>query len=249
MSDKRTPRTAAEAIPVLPFGSDERIAGSGIMGLAFESGDYLSLRCMSASFGDPYIAVWHRSAEGEWIVYSTADPGHSCERYIGAACAHPSVRTQIGVDWLDEQTVRVSIPDALDWTIALTSTPVTRAMTAMGRRMPHWMWVNPAVLAWMGRMAGPMLGVGKVRLSGVMPNGQRFTAAPVEIWAVQESRATIFGRDPGTPRALGRQIRIGSFWLPQKGIFMRGFGHFESFDAERHVSATAHHEQLLARSS
>jgi hypothetical protein len=249
MSAKRTPRAAAGAASELPPGRDERIAGSGVMGLAFESGDYLSLRCMMPSFGDFYTAVWHRNADDEWTVYSTADPEHSCERYIGAACAHPSVRSKINVEWLDEWTLRVSIPDALDWTIALTSTAVTRVMTAMGRVMPHGMWVNRAVLTGVGHMAGPMLGVGKVRLSGVMPNHQRFTAAPVEIWAVQKSRATLFGRDLGTPKPLRRQTRIGGFWLPQKGIFMRGFGHYENFDAERHISATAHNEELLARAS
>lgn len=249
MSDKLPPRAAVEAASELPRGSDERIAGSGVMGLAFESGDYLSLRCMKPSFGDQYTAVWHRNADDEWTVYSTATPQFSCERYIGAACAHPSVRTEIDVEWLDERTVRVSIPGTLDWTVAVTSTPVTRVMSAMGRLMPHSMWVNRAVLASMGRMAGPMLGVGKVRLSGVMPNRQRFTAAPVEIWAVQTSRATLFGRDLGIPKPLTEQTRISDFWLPQKGIFMRGFGHFENFDGERHVSATVHNEELLARGS
>jgi len=242
----RTAAEDAEAAPSLPPGADERISGYGVMGLSFASGDYLAVRCMTAaSFGAAYRAVWHRGPGGDWTVYSTADPEHSCERYIGAACAHPSVRTDVELDWLDERTLRVRVADVLDWTVALRRTPVTRMMTAMGRAMPHGMWTSRLVLALMGRMAGPMLGVGKVRLAGDMPNGQRFTAAPVRIWAVDDSRVTLAGRDLGAPQALAEQARIGGFWLPQHGIFMRGFGHFEAFDPERHVSATARQRELL----
>lgn len=249
MTAGRTPRTAALTAATLPPGDDERIAGTGVMGLPFSSGDYLSLRCMTASFADPYRAVWHRSADGDWTVYSTADPEHSCERFIGAACTRPSIRTAIDVEWLDDWTLRVTLPGALDWTIALTTTPVTRMMSRMGLRMSHGMWTDPLVLASMGRVAGPMLGVGAVRLAGLMPNGQHFTAAPVQIWAVRDSRASLAGRDLGAPAALPAQARLGGFRLPQRGIFMSGFGHFEPFDPARHVSAAAHNDALLAGAS
>ena len=242
-----SPRTAAAAAPVLPLGDDERIAGSGVMGLAFGSGDYLSLRCMTPSFGDAYTAVWHRDAEGEWGVYTTTDPEHSCERYIGAACARPSTRTAISVDWLDDWTPRVTIPGVL----AVDDRPQGHPhdQDDVRRRARGWgsgLWDSRPVLAGMGRMSGPALGVGKVRLSGKMPNGQGFTAAPVQIWAVEDSRATLHGRDLGSPQPLARQARLGGFWLPQRGIFMCGFGHFEAFDARRHVSATSHNQELLA---
>jgi len=97
----------------------------------------------------------------------------------------------------------------------------------------------------MGRIAGPMLGVGKVRLAGDMPNGQRFTAAPVRIWAVENSLATLAGRDLGAPQPLRVQARIGGFWLPQHGIFMRGFAHFDAFDPVRHISAAERQRELL----
>jgi hypothetical protein len=227
----------------------ERIDGSGVMGLAFASGDYLALRSMTPSFGDPYVAVWHRDADGEWGVYSTAAPELSCERYIGAACARPSTRTAIDVEWLDERTFQVAIAGVLEWTVAVRTTAMTRVMSACGRRMPAALWRNRVVLAAMGRMSGPALGVGKVRLSGTMPNGQWFTAAPVEIWAVEDSRATLHGRDLGSPEPLRQQTRLGGFWMPQRGIFMRGFGTFEAFDLQRHVSAAAHDAELVARSS
>lgn len=237
----------AEAAPWLPRGAGEWISGYGVMGLSFASGDYLVLRNMTAaSFGPGYRALWHRGPEGDWTVYSAADPEYSCARYIGAACSHPSVRTEIATDWLDDQTLRVRVGDVLDWTVALRSSLVTRLMTAMGRAMPLWMWTNSIILALMGRMSGPMLGVGKVRLAGDMPNGQRFTAAPVRIWAIDDSRATLAGRDLGAPQPLRAQARIGGFWLPQRGIFMRGFAHFDDFDPARHVSAAERQRELLA---
>jgi hypothetical protein len=244
-----TPRAvaeAAEAAPSLPPGDDERISGYGVMGLSFASGDYLVLRCMTAaSFGPGYRAVWHRGPAGDWTVYSTAEPQNSCERYIGAACSHPSVRTTIDVEWLDERTLHVRAGDVLDWTVAMHHTLVTRLFTLMGRVMPHRMWTTRSVLAMMAWMAAHLLGVGSVRLSGDMPNGQGFTAAPVRIWAVQDSRATLGGRDLGVPTPLPGQARIGDFWLPQQGVFMRGFSHFDVFDPSRHVAGSARQRELL----
>ena len=249
MTTLPTPRAVAEhaeEAPALPPGDDERISGYGVMGLSFDSGDYLVLRCMTAaSFGSGYRAVWHRGSAGDWTVYATADPEHSCSRYVGAACSHPAVRTTIDVEWLDERTLHVRVGDTLDWTLALRHTVVTRMMTLMGRAMPHSMWTSRVVLALMGRMAGPMLGVGRVRLSGDMPNGQAYTAAPVQIWAVEDSRATLDGRDLGAPERLRPQARLGGLWMPQHGIFMRGFGHFDVFDAARHVSAATRQRELL----
>jgi hypothetical protein len=244
-----TPREAAdraEEAPSLAPGDDERISGYGVMGLSFASGDYLVLRCMTAaSFGSAYRAVWHRGPAGDWTVYSTAPPERSCERYIGAACSHPSVRSSIDVEWLDERTLHVRVGETLDWTVALHHTVVTRMFTVMGRAMPHGLWTSSSVLAVMGWMAGRMLRVGSVRLSGDMPNGQGFTAAPVMIWALQDSRATLNGRDLGAPTPLRAQARIGDFWLPQHGVFMRGFSHFKVFDPSRHVSAAARQVELL----
>jgi hypothetical protein len=245
----QTPRAVAEraeVAPSLPPGQDERISGYGVMGLSFASGDYLVLRCMTAaSFGSGYRAVWHRGPAGDWTVYSTATPEYSCERYIGTACSHPSVRSSIDVEWLDERTLHVRVGGTLDWTVALHHTVVTRMFTVMGGVMPHGAWTSSSVLAVMGWMASRMLDVGSVRLSGDMPNGQRFTAAPVMIWALQDSRATLHGRDLGAPIPLRAQARIGDFWLPQHGVFMRGFSHFEAYDSAVHVSAAARQRELL----
>jgi len=38
---------------------------------------------------------------------------------------------------------------------------------------------------------------------------------------------------------------MGDFWLPQHGVFMRGFSHFDVFDPARHVSGAARQRELL----
>ncbi len=223
----------------LPDGSDERVTGYGVIGLPFASGHYLALRnFVASSFGPPYSSVWHRDPAGAWTVYSNATPEQSCPRYLGSALAHPPVTTPVDVSWLDDAQMRVYIDDVLDWTVTLQATPATRLMSAMGAHLPNAAWTNRAVLAMMGRVAGPMLSAGRMRLSGVISNGQEFRAAPRRIWAIQSSTAVLRGHDFGPVGRLAQQDRLGDFWLPQRGIFFtEGVGHFESFDPDRHAAA------------
>lgn len=239
MTHKLTPREAATAMEteaVLPGGTGERAAGYGVMGLPFASGHYLALRdFVASSFGPAYRSVWHRDPAGDWTIYSSAPPEQSCARFIGSALAQPPVTTPVDVTWLGDAHVRVYIDDVLDWTLQLASTPATRLMTAMSGRMPASAWTNRVVLAAMGRMAGPMLSAGRMRLTGDMPNGQDFLAAPKRIWSIGSSSATVHGQDIGPIGPLAKQDRLGGFWLPQRGIFFAdGVGRFDSFDPTRH---------------
>jgi hypothetical protein len=105
-------------------------------------------------------------------------------------------------------------------------------MSTMGRHMPAWAWRNRAVLGAMGRMAGLMLSAGRMRLTGDMPNGQEFHAAPRRIWAIHSSRAVLNGTDLGPVGPLAEQDHLGDFWLPQRGIFFAdGYGRFEARSA------------------
>jgi hypothetical protein len=74
----------------------------------------------------------------------------------------------------------------------------------------------------MWKMASKSLGSGRMGLTGVTSNGQRFKANPYRIWRVAEAQATIRGEDAGAPAPLDEQERLGDFWLPQKGIFAMG---------------------------
>lgn len=244
MTPHLSPRDAATAIehdPVLPDGDEERAAGYGVIGLPFASGHYLAFRdFVASSFGPAYRSVWHRDPAGDWTVYSTTPPDQSCPRFISSALAHAPVTTPIDVTWLGDAHVRIYIDDVLDWTLHMVSTPATRLMTTMSQRMPAAAWTNRVILAAMGRMAGPMLSAGRMRLSGDMPNGQDFRAAPKRIWSIEASSATVRGRDAGAIGPLATQDRIGGFWLPQRGIFFAdGVGRFESFDPTRHIAVGA----------
>jgi hypothetical protein len=113
-------------------------------------------------------------------------------------------------------------------------------MSAIGRRLPDRAWTNRVALGAIGRAAGPTLRVGQVRLSGTVPNGQRFMIAPKQVWAVASSRAMLRGVDLGPVGPLPDQPRLDGFRAPQKGLFVVGSGHFETFDPSRHrrVEAT-----------
>lgn len=247
MKTTRVPREVARSItanPVLPSGEDETFAGYGVMGLPFASGHYLALRVIPAtSFAPGYRSVWHRDPAGAWRFLTTAPAETSCPRYFGVASEQAPTRCEIAVDWPGETSLRVSIDGVLDWRIEVCPTRGTRLMSSMGSLMPQWVWTNPLALAVMGRMAGPVLGVGRVRLRGTVPNGQAFTVAPVLTWAVSSSTAMLDGVDLGAPGPLPEQANLAGFWLPQRGIFAAGHGHFEALDPARHQLARAAVEQ------
>jgi hypothetical protein len=218
--------------PSLPPGDEDRVAGFGVIGLPFASGHYLALRCFTASsFGPPYKALWHCDPAGAWTVYTTVDAAYSCPRYIGPALARPAIVTPIDIGLIDGPvdgaSVRVYIDDAVDWTFSMVPTRVTSLMTAMSERMPERAWTNRWVLGAMGRMAGPMLSAGRLRLRGAMPSGHTFTAAPRRVWAIESSQASVDGDDLGPIGPLEEQAKLGDFWLPQRGIFFaNGIGRF-----------------------
>jgi len=219
--------------PSLPLGDDDRVAGYGVIGLPFASGHYLALRCFGASsFGPPYTSLWHRDPDGAWTVYSTVDDAHGCPRYIGAALARPSIVTPIDVRLIDATSIRVYIDDAVDWTFQVTSTRATTLMSCVGAWLPEWAWANRWTLRVIGLVAGLMLSAGRLRLTGTMPNRQRFKAAPRRVWSIESSHATIEGIELGSVGPLAGQARLGDFWLPQRGIFFtEGASRFEDSGA------------------
>jgi hypothetical protein len=233
------PRSAGEAADRLPDRADrERFGGYGVMGLPFAGGHYLALRHFPASsIGPGYDSVWLRDPGGRWTIFSSAPPSSSCPRYFAAA-VDETVSAPITVTWPDPFALSVEVPHRLVWDLLLVATPATRAMTVAGRLLPAAAWRNGAVLATMSRIAGPMLGVGRVALTGTAPNGQSFQTNPRMLWAVADSHAHIDGVDAGRPGPLPEQAHLGDFWLPQRGMFAIGEAFFEPFDAQRHRAAS-----------
>lgn len=197
----------------------EHFAGYTLMGQPFASGHYLAMRRWHySSIGPGYRAVWLRRPDGRWTIYADAPPQQSCARYFGAAL-DDAVTTTIGLNWTGPNHLRVVVPGILDWSVRLAATPATAMAGFLSRRVPAPLWQEDAFLAGMGHMVGPMLRIGRVQLAGQVPNGQSFRNRPLRIWAVAENRATIMGEDPGPPKPLDEQARLGDLWMPQRGIF------------------------------
>jgi hypothetical protein len=233
MTNLRPPREIADTAwaAELPEGAGDRFAGYAVMGLPLASGDYLALRHFPAtSIGPGYRTVWHRTPAGEWTIYSDAPPERSCGRYLATG----SVRTELSsvdVSWTGSHTMRVTAGDWLQWELDLGSSPVTELLSRVAQRLPDAAWGNDAVLAGIGRLAGPLLGVGRLRLHGAVPGGQQFQIRPHLLWTVAGSRAIIHGLVAGPPHLLPRQVRFGDLWLPQRGLFVAATARFQPFNA------------------
>lgn len=74
--------------------------------------------------------------------------------------------------------------------------------------------------------AGGTLRTGRIRLCGRTPNGQHFRAAPLQVWRVVGGSAQLDGHDLGPIGPLDRQVRLGDFWMPQRGLFFAGRSRF-----------------------
>jgi hypothetical protein len=232
-TDAREVAQATELRRGTVAGADERLAGYGVMGLPFATGHYLALRRFPANpFGAPYSSVWHRDPAGRWTFYNTAAPSASCPRFFGAA-VDTVIRTPIALDWTGPGHLEVTA-GPVRWSMDLTTTPATAAMTAMARTMPRAAWESRLLLAAMSRFVRPVLAAGRIRLTGTVPNGQWFEAAPRVLLAVTRSAASVDGVDLGPLGPLPQQARLGDFWLPQRGLFMVGESVFETFDPSHH---------------
>jgi hypothetical protein len=231
---KEDPRTIAdqiEATPSLPEGSNERFSGYGVMGLPFTSGHVLAMRRFTASsVGSGYTSLWHRDPDGAWVFYSSVSPRQSCSRFFGAI-ASELIETEITLTWIGPFRLRVTMPSVrFEWAVEVAATRATRLMNAIGRVLPRAAWQRPAFLNMMGRMAGPLLGVGRIGLHGQVPNGQHFVANPRTMWMVVESRARLAGEDFGPPGAVRPQAHLADFWIPQRGVLAIGEAYFDPFD-------------------
>ncbi len=213
-----------EQDPRLPPGRCERVAGYGVMGLPFASGDVLGLRrWTTSSVGEGFTSIWHRDPQGRWTFYETVRSDIGCTRYFGADVDRVRIEP-IELEWEGPRRLHVRTVDtpSVDWTVELSSSPVTCLMSFVGPAVPVALWRRPTVLAAAGRLAGAALGAGKVQLSGATSNGQRFDATPRHIWYVPESRAVVEGRELGPVGPLPVQAQIADFYVPQRGLFAMG---------------------------
>jgi hypothetical protein len=214
---------ALERQAELPPGSEERFFGYGVMGLPFRSGHVLGLRRFPASsIGPGYRSVWHRDPHGRWTFYQDQPAELACTRYFGSAV--DEVREgPIRIDWTGPRDLEVRAGDGdLEWTVEVGSTPVTRLFNGVGSILPARAWRSRPLLDVMSRVAGTALRAGRVRLTGLTPNGQRFVANPLTMWVATDSRATVRGIDLGQMGRAPEQARLRDFAIPQRGMFVVG---------------------------
>jgi hypothetical protein len=193
------------------------------MGLPFASGHVLGLRRWTASSaGGPFTSIWHRAPSGCWTFYESTASEVACTRYFGADVQRVQ-EGPIDLEWEASHCLRVRTGDgAVDWDIAAGATTATRMMSAMGSIVPRTAWRSGPVLRAMGAMAGALLGVGKVQLTGTTSNRQHFDANPLRIWYVTASHAVIEGEDLGPIGPLDQQAHMADFYFPQRGILAIG---------------------------
>lgn len=221
----RSSRTTAaddlEDLP-LPMGDEERFSGWGIMALTFTSGHVLALRrWTTSSIGPAYTSVWHRAPDGRWRMWQDAEAGQACPRYFSSA-VDTHHRTSVDLAWVDARTLTVRVPGVLDWTMQVGATATTRLMNVLAAATPQTAWRSTLLLRLMSRVAGPALGLGRFRLTGRVPNGQRFRMGPTHVAMVQDATATIEGVDLGPIGPLREQARLQDFWIPQRGLLAKG---------------------------
>jgi hypothetical protein len=129
----------------------------------------------------------------------------------------------IRIDWTGPRSFRVGIGDGdLEWTVEVASTPVTRLFSQVGAALPTRVWRSRPVLDVISRVAGIALRAGRVLLTGLAPNGQRFVANPLSIWVATHSRATVRGIDLGQMGPAPEQAYLRDFAIPQRGMFVIG---------------------------
>jgi hypothetical protein len=226
--------TASRSLP-LPDGDEERVVGFGVMGLPFTSGHYLAFRDFpETSFSPAYLSVWHRTPDGVWTFYATTPGPQSCSRYFSSATPVDPVVCDIASRWVTPWSLAISIEAVLDWRIDITATPATRLMSTIGSHLPARVSRSRKALAAISPVVGPLLGIGRMKLTGNLPNGQEFRIAPKRVWAVADSTAVVHGEDLGPIGPHPVQGNLADFQLPQRGICVVAQGRFEAFDVSRH---------------
>jgi hypothetical protein len=238
-----TPGEVAAALEEMPGRLDaqrERFRGYGVMGLPFESGHVLGLRRFPASsIGPGYTSIWHRSPDGRWSFWSTAEPEVSCARYTGEI-SDDTRQTAIRLAWPEPYRLTIAADDpSLSWEVTLAATPASRVLSSLAQRLPGQFLANERVLRVLGPVAGTLLGAGRLGLTGRMPNRQTFHLVPSHVWMVTASRAQLGATDLGKPAPLTEQATIGDFRIPQKGLLAVGALDADPLSPARHSTRTA----------
>jgi len=223
-----------------PWFGHEHVKGYGVFGLPLSSGHVFALRVFPINDFAPYITVWHQTKKGDWSIYYQAPrPDIACPRYYGAAAKHVAPAT-IQLEWrgANELAIHMESP-RLEWTVWMHETPVLRLLNLVSKRMPFWTWQQMPFLKmreWMARQ----LGIGSIKLAGVMPSGHFGILMPQRMYLIDHAKILLEGDDLGKPTHVHSNPKIGDVSLPARGIFAIGQAHWEIRDeAEYHRTRAA----------
>jgi len=170
-------------------------------------------------------------------MYVDGEPERTCPRFFGSAIDRVEV-VEIEVSWEGHMRLSIRVPEnRVHWGMRLASDAATRGIGSVGRALPRFVRESPWALSALGRLAGPILGVGQLSLAGTSPNGQEFRAGPRNLFRVEAAAAVVEGRDLGALGPLAEQARLGDLWLPNGGVFATGEAAFETFNSARHSRA------------
>lgn len=211
----------------LPGGTDERLAGYGVMGLPFASGHVLAMRRFPASsIGPAYTSVWHRSPDDEWTFWQDQPSERGCGRYFSSGL-RDLTETEVHLSWPAPDQLRLEVPAVdLVWRSRMAATPSSKAFNVLSSLVPDRAWRSPRLLGAVGPIAGRLLGMGRIGLTGRAPNGQQFLANPQRIWFIVDAEATLAGADLGPLGPLASPAALGDFVLPGRGVFALGSAFF-----------------------
>jgi len=225
---------ALERNPRLPAGTEDRFSVYGVMGLPFASGHVLALRRFpSSSVGPGYTSVWHRDPAGRWTFYADVARRLARARFFGPAIER-AVVDAVRVAWTGARSFVVTVPSAgLAWAVHLGATPLSRLLNAAAGVLPQRAWRDGRALAALGVVASRAFDLGRLSLSGCVPNGQRFRATPRVVWSVDASSALLGGESLGPIDPQLSQSRLGDFWIPRRSVFVIGQVFFEARGEER----------------
>ncbi len=223
-----------------PLPGFEYLSGYGVFASPFESGDVLALRVFPVNDFAPYRTVWHRTPQGAWSIYVDSPRMEiACPRYYAAAVEWTGP-AHISLKWTGPSQLLIEMDNPrLEWTIAMTSSPLMRVMNAISLSIPEPLWRAPLVLRAFERMGSLLLDMGDVSLSGKAPNGQYSIMMPRQMFPIASATARLGGEDFGKPVRSKDNPAIGELRLPARPFFAIGQGYFKIRDVEEYQRTIA----------
>jgi hypothetical protein len=220
-----------------PWPGHEYVRGWGVFGLPFDTGHVLALRVFPENDFGPYRTVWHRNPAGRWSIYVDGPRlDTACPRYYGPACQYTG-HAQISLAWDGPATLHVMMDTpALDWTLTAAETRVLRVVNTIGASMPLSTWRSRPLVRARERLAST-LGMGRLRMTGMMPSGHVGTLMPQQMYYIDDARAALDGTDLGHPARLAASPTIGEVTLPARGILAIGQAMWEILDPAEYQRA------------